>query len=415
MAIIDYRDRARWARDKLLTDKSITDTNKAHLRAHAEQYELRVTPARVGIFYAHIRTWMLHSKDFAEEMHDRDKVLAIAKQVREECASDATYCTVISVVHTLARWLNDGEKPKGMRDLKRPSERSTKRRLQAKDMLLWEEGEAIAREDKSIQMQALFLTQLDGGFRPSELTNLNYGDIEVSGQFAKVQVAKGKTGGRQAWLFRAVPALARWLNAHPTKKAGDPLWMLEYVKSSHRDEGKVAAAVHERYNYPAIVKRIKRMFRDAGIDKPSDVYSLRHSSITQGLRDGMQASDLSAKHGTSVKNITDTYGHLVIEDHLDRAAQAYGVKHRAEDGADNPVTCPRCEASNDHAAELCERCGAPMRLDVAVRQAASMEERMARMEEQLAAFVNAQLDQGGVITTVGDDGREVHTPVVFRR
>jgi len=68
--------------------------------------------------------------------------------------------------------------------------------------------------------------------------------------------------------------LLKWLDAHPTRRPGDPLWISEgSIKQDATGRLQVI-----RYSYPAIAKRIRVAGRKAGIGKPLDFYNLRHSS-----------------------------------------------------------------------------------------------------------------------------------------
>ncbi len=193
-------------------------------------------------------------------------------------------------------------------------------------MIKWEEGIELSKATPSIQMKAVILTQLDGGFRPSELIDLNYGDIEIKKDFIICNVKDGKTGSRTVILFRGVPYLVRWLQNHPTKKSNDPLWV------SERDN-------ITRYNYAALIKRVKdigfksrinipsdekRGIKEI-INKPLDFYNLRHSACLIAKLDNIPLEEAAKKFGHSVEFFTNTYGRMDTSGSIARLGKSYGI------------------------------------------------------------------------------------------
>ena len=47
---------------------------------------------------------------------------------------------------------------------------------------------------------------------------------------------KGKTGSRDVVLFKSVPYVQKWLQAHPSKEKNAPLWIIEDIKKSLKKE-----------------------------------------------------------------------------------------------------------------------------------------------------------------------------------
>lgn len=100
----------------------------------------------------------------------------------------------------------------------------------------------------------------------------------------------GKTGSRSVVAHRCVPALLKWMDAHPTKRPEDPLWVVESeLLNSQQQRLRI-----KRYAYPAMKKRLKMTGQRAGIRKPLDFYSLRHSSCVLD-KAGNEAAHLAAK------------------------------------------------------------------------------------------------------------------------
>jgi integrase/ribosomal protein L40E len=272
------------------------------------------------------------------------------------------------------RWLNNGDKPAGFKDIKGIPKKKQIRKLRPDDMLGWEDGLKLISATNNIQLKAIIATQLDGGFRPSEFVDLNYGDATIKGEFNIVRVNDGKTGSRNAILWRAVPYLMRWLQNHPTKKRSDPLWLQET-----KNHEKVI-----RYGYFAIQKRISQLAKKINFDKPLDFYNLRHSACTISKMDNVPEELAAAKFGHSVNYYVNTYGRLSTEDILQRYSNHYGITVKSKEPQKN-IICSRCEFVNEPNAEVCEKCGAALNIKKALEiqdENKNLKEEMSNLKDQ---------------------------------
>lgn len=386
MAITDYKARSKQYLNAILANPDISQVNKEALKRFMLAYD--VSPARETIFLSHIERFLKRTPDIEKDMHNSDKISAIFKEIKEEY-SLATADTIKAVSMAFCKWLNDGEKPKGFKHLKR-SRKDQMRDLNADDMVSWEEGKKIASRSVSVQIKAAFLTQLDCGFRPSEFLGLDYGDVSIDGDIVIFQVREGKTGKRQVWMHRAVPAFLSWYDTHPTKKKSDPLWVMENTNRSHPTTKEEVQKI-ERYNYHALLKRFKWLFKSAEIDKPTDFYNLRHSSCALDKLDNVPLDEAAARHGHSVKYFVETYGRLNIEGTLARVRQHYGKPEEKKALLKN-LTCERCKVVNTPEAEYCRGCGAPLTAATAAKvhsEALEMKDRLAKIEKALVVLARA--------------------------
>jgi len=172
MPIVDYRRIADQGEKSFFNDRNISQKNKELMRGFLDAYD--VSPARLGIFFRHISFLLRETPEINKDMLDRGKINRIFRQFRERL-SRSYYATVVNVSIMFVTRLNDGEKPPGFKDIKNVSNKALKRQLTPGDMISWEEGEKCINATNSIQLKALLATQLDGGFRPSEFVDLNYG------------------------------------------------------------------------------------------------------------------------------------------------------------------------------------------------------------------------------------------------
>lgn len=354
MPIIDYEERARKSEVKLFANTNISEKTKRKLRQFLIAYN--ASAARRSIFIDKIRPIVEYFDDIEEALTDRDAINECFADLRQRY-SPATYATYINVTCRFLSWMNDGERPNSVRDLRqRGVKLRNTRNLNPNDMITWKEGLRIAGVSPSIQTAAIGPTQLDCGFRPSEFVDLNYGDVKVNTGIAVIRVRGGKTGDRSVIARRCVPFLLRWLEAHPTKRAEDPLWVFEDSVQSDS-----AGRIHvRRYTYPAMRKRVRDLARRAGVHKPTDFYSLRHSSCVLDKLDNLPTEMAAERHGHSVKHFVSTYGRLSLEDNMHRFRLHYGLESEQSSKQVAHHVCPNCEAVNLEDAKWCSRCGQPI-------------------------------------------------------
>lgn len=352
MPITDYEKLAQKAEQKLFDNDKIPQATKTLLRRFLTAYD--VSSARRLIFLQKIVPYFEFFPEIESSLTDRDGVNEFFAGLRRKYAP-ATYATYINVVRCFMHWLNNGERPSSLCDLRqRGINHKTRRQLQPEDMLSWADGEQLASIATSLQMSAIILTQLDCGFRPSEFIDLNYGDVQIQTGLAIFQVRDGKTGGRSVVAHRCVPALLKWMDAHPTKRANDPLWVSE--KATY---GSSKGVQVKRYPYPGLVKRLRTLKAKSGIQKPMDFYSFRHSSCVLDKLDNLPTDLAAERHGHSVKHFVGTYGRLSVKDVMRRFHSHYGMDAEQETRQVTHQNCPTCHHVNEPEATWCCRCGTP--------------------------------------------------------
>lgn len=364
MSIVNYDHLAKTKLKKFLEDKDISDINKEYVRKFLDQYE--VSSARKAIFFERIIFLSRAIPDIKKELDNKDLVNKVFNKFRESMGL-SSYATLVNISLRFVTWLNDGSKPRGYVDIKRPPKIKQKRDLNPNDMITWEDGKCLAALCMSIQWKALILTQLDCGFRPSELLDLNYGDVDIKKDLVVFHVRSGKTGKRDVIAQRSAPAFLTWYKNHPTKKKDDPLWMLEF-----NDRTKKGFSVR-RYTYAALNKRLKLLFEKAEINKPSDLYNFRHSSCVLDKKDNLPLELASDRHGHSTLHFTQTYGRLNIDDVAQRYRLHYGQiedKHKLEKN----ILCESCGFINEPNKKDCEQCHRPLTLERALNNEKRMED-----------------------------------------
>lgn len=378
MPIYDYEKVCETAKRSLLERKDVSDINKEYVLKFLPAYKHKgksVSPARKGLFLRHLIPLLKKSKDIKQEMLDRDTINKMYSELENELKG-SHYATCVDVSLRFVKWLYDdldNKKPPGYRDISYI--KSSKRNLEPKDMILWQDGLTMISKTNSVQLKAIIMTQLDGGFRPSEFIDIKYSDIEKSGKYLVAKVS-GKTGKREVFLWKCIPYLQRWLDQHPDKKPESPLWIKENNKGKD----------YSKYDYFAIRKRVIQLGKRAGINKPLDFYNFRHSSAKMKKDDNVPL-DLAAENmGHSVKFFTEVYGRLSREDKAKRYDKVNGqISKRVQEQETNKI-CQFCGTINEPLKDYCEKCNNPLTMDVAVREtqkAKDMEEKYNRLQEQI--------------------------------
>jgi integrase len=383
MPIENYKQKAQTRIKHLLEDQKISAKNKTDFKKYIQLIE--VSDARIGIICTHLARLFIEIADVIGSMDDKDQVIKGFAKLRKN-NSEGVLESIKNCGKAYVRWYNDGETPKGWKAIKSNS-KAQKRKLKPEDMLTWEDGLKIISGTASLQMKAIIMTELDAGFRPSELIDLKHGDIQIKDNFAIARVNDGKTGARNVILFRSLPYIHRWLNAHPTKKKGDPLWISENITTI------------KPYNYYALRKRIGEIAKRAGVEKPTDIYNMRHSACYLSKMDNVNPELAARKFGHSVKFYTDTYARLSSEDDIKRYSKIYKVGKEQEEEETKPIICERCKFTNEPNADFCEECSSPLSIKAAMKgqdELSQMKKQMSEMQIALRILKESNFDKSKI-------------------
>ena len=399
---MNYDKIAETSKKTLLNRSDISDVNKGLLKGFLESYETQVTSARQNIFHTHIWQFLRQTNDLTKDMHHQEIINKIFNNLNKTL-SNSHYATIYSVSKMFSRYYNKGVTPEGFLNLKSPKKKTLKRELKKEDMLEWEDGLKMASSTPSIQLKAIIMTMLDGGFRPSELIDLNFGDIEWDKPFLIVQVRQGKTGARVVPLYKCVPYLKKWLNDHPTKNSKDPLWVKQHRNISGKKgitKKDIKKSDIERYQYPAIRKNIKLMGDNSEINKPLDFYNLRHSACRLAKISNMPIELAAEKFGHSTDYYVNTYGRLDIKDKLKRYSSHLELGDDNEKKQDHNVFCDTCKFVNPPKSDVCGQCSTPLTVEKALQMKSKKEKeiddikaKMNRFEEKMLQMFENKLKE----------------------
>lgn len=111
----------------------------------------------------------------------------------------------------------------------------------------------------------LILCLYETGGRIGELLNVRRKHIEFD-QYGPVLLFSGKTGDRRVRVIVSAPALAQWMNDHPSRKPDSPLWIV--IGAKHHGQPLL---------YDAVRELLRRLAVKANIGKRVNPHSFRHA------------------------------------------------------------------------------------------------------------------------------------------
>ena len=221
------------------------------------------------------------------------------------------------------------------------------RRKLPEEILTEEEVKQIIEAANSMRDKALISLLYHSGCRAGELINIKIKDLTFD-QYGAVIIVDGKTGMRRIRLIEPVPLLAQYLQEHRYRKE-------LYAPLFYRGD--------KHYKTPlsstAINNMLKSCARRAGITKRVYNHGMRHAKATH-LSKHLTEQELKVYFGWVKTSTVSVYCHLSGKDIENKLFQLHGIQPDAEKYNSvilKPVTCLRCNFSNDSTAKFCCRCG----------------------------------------------------------
>ena len=297
--------------------------------------------------------------------------------------------TVLSNVKSFYRWLFEGderyERLVGwIRVRLKPNERDIPRVI-----LSVEEVNKMASVAENPRDKAIILTLYELGCRPEEFLNLRIGDVQWD-KYGAIITVKGKTGARRLRIISSAPALADWLNQHPSKSDPKAPLFPNYLG--------------EQMTFRSLDNIVKRYARKAGITKHITPRTFRHSRATFLARH-LTESQLCYWFGwVQGSDMPRTYVHLSGRD-LDTAVlKLAGIQVEEEKSGEEfkPKTCPRCGEKNAPSDKFCKRCGSPLDPREILQLPAEPDilNRFRDMEEAIAELKKTQGEMAKLIKSI---------------
>jgi integrase/recombinase XerD len=245
------------------------------------------------------------------------------------------------------------------------------------DLISEEEFKAMLSRAESLRDKAMLSVLRESAFRPHEFLSIKRRNVSFDKYGAIIHIERGKTGPRSVRIITSSPILANWLENHPLKDSGAPLWV------NLSTSGRYAAL------QPTGLRRIlKRIANDAQVKKRIWPYLFRHTRNTE-LSTMLTEAPFCGYAGWRIgSKMPSYYVHLSAKNVDDAVLKSYGLKKGEEDGEkDNesqlPRQCLRCGSMNSPTQEICIKCGLALTLEAALRA----DDRLKRIEAVQHAIV----------------------------
>lgn len=243
------------------------------------------------------------------------------------------------------KWLNADNMPQ-FDYLKKPADEGYKRDIMTEEQYkrFWRHMEYNYCRDKSeseveLELRKIFkefiLIMSNNGNRPKELLGLKFKEISTNPNWSKeiadthivmkIRKENSKTGKGRICVSPVRQRIDRIIASY--KKIGITHEPDDYLFLNPKSKTR---GMYCRQN---IYQRLKRVLRDSGLQQEFDnlglsisLYSFRHQYACWRLRYGDVPIYLLAKQmGTSIQKIETTYGHIEVEQQVDKITKAQGL------------------------------------------------------------------------------------------
>ena len=207
----------------------------------------------------------------------------------------------ISVIHKLKGHYLDTKHPIIMENL-HGIKRTLGSRQKAKKPLLINDLKMIIKaiDEKNIRDKALILVGFAGGFRRSELVNINYEDIEFVAEGVKILIKRSKTDQAGEGILKAIP----YFN---NQEFCPVIALKNYInyKPKNDDRSKVF-----QISDKSVALILKRYAEKAGLDSTKYAgHSLRSGFATTAAEFGAEERNIMAMTGHKTTQMVRRYIH----------------------------------------------------------------------------------------------------------
>ncbi len=275
------------------------------------------------------------------------------------------------------KWLYCPEKP----PKKRPvpdivadipvMKRKEKKTYESEDMWdLVEDSEIFFKYCPLVKMKAYHAIAVTGA-RPHEILKLRIKDIvwPASGEHPYF-LAVGKTGKRTIWITRFSEYVREWVEKHPKRNIPS-----SYIFCARRNTGHLSEQYVNSIYTMTLKPYFSKLLNDAIgqedrnhimrlLQKPWNLYIIRHSAATEVFRNDLLSRDLANQHfgWSESSNTAAKYEHLFHDDAEKRLAEALGSVIVKKEPLKLPkfTICYKCKHQNTPDAPFCVKCTAPL-------------------------------------------------------
>lgn len=285
-----------------------------------------------------------------------DDIKRVVTEINQSKHADWTKSDYRVTLKRFYRWLR--KLPKG----ENPKETAWIRiggggkRILPEELLNEEDITKLVEACENSRDRALVLCIYETGGRVGELLNLRRKHVEFN-KYGAALIFSGKTGDRRVLVLGASPALAQWINDHPSNDPEAPLWVIV----GDRNHG-------EPLLYDAVRIFLRRLAERAGVSKRVNPHSFRHaraSYLANHLTERQMEQYLGWTPGSKMPKI---YVHLSGRDTDAALLRLHGVEPEEERKRPkiDVIVCPRCSTKNMPTGRFCNKCGLPLQIEAAM-------------------------------------------------
>jgi len=205
----------------------------------------------------------------------------------------------ISVIHKLKGYYLDTKHPIIMENL-HGIKRTLGSRQKAKKPILINDLKLIIKaiDKKRIRDKAIILIGFAGGFRRSELVNINFEDIDFVSEGVKILVKRSKTDQSGEGIIKAIPYFEN-------SEFCPVITLKEYIKTKNIKEGQIFSISDK-----SVALIIKKYAKKAGLDSSGYAgHSLRSGFATTAAELGAEERNIMAMTGHKTTQMVRRYIH----------------------------------------------------------------------------------------------------------
>jgi integrase/recombinase XerD len=248
--------------------------------------------------------------------------------------------------------------------------------IDPRDMLTKDEIQRARKAADHPRDEAMFTLLLYTGMRNSALRSLRWQDVDLeNGVYRYNQNAENLKGaenvGEWRTLLDAEQPLRDWKSYHPDPDNPDAYVFTKKPRWTAEED----LDPESRISSNTVSYTMRKIKKEADIDKPMHPHMLRHNFVTIAKQD-YELPDSTVKfligHEQDSDIMQRVYSHLSDESHNEKAEIAAGIREPddEEGGRLTPETCRTCGNMLEPDAKACSRCGAVFTPDAKAAQEA---------------------------------------------
>lgn len=258
-----------------------------------------------------------------------------------------TICDSILILKSFYKWLIDEELVilpiKKIDQIQVPSRKGASSK-KSDDLLTQDEVQKIIDSAQNVRDRCLLAMLYEGGFRIGEMGTLKWNQIKVDQYGAAINLNFKTNVDRYVRLVIYKDEITMWKANYPGIPEGE-----NNVYITRRKEP---------MSYNGMVKRLKIIVKDAGINKKVTPHLFRHSRITHLIQEGVSESIIKMMMWGSVNSdMFSVYAHLSGKDIDDEMLDHYGITDRKTVEKIEPLVCPSCKSITSPSMRYCPTCG----------------------------------------------------------